>query len=295
MVNIYVDKKVKDSLLFKAVLSDSNEDFNVVSSLNSFPAEKIDVAVIWLYVPECISEFKNLKLLLVSGSGIDHLLSQKELLKKVPTVRIVDNKLKSNVADYVLNAVKHYQSAVNKNDASNVTVGMMGLGLIGETSVKNLLNNGFKVISWVKSNKPREVKDVYIGDSCLNDFLTKVQVLVCQLPLTSQTKNLLNDALFKKMQKDSYIINVGRGGHLNETDLINNIRNGHLKGACLDVFSEEPLPADSILRKESNIILTPHIAGGIFPKEQAEHAAKVIEIFLATGKAEGMVNYELNY
>jgi glyoxylate/hydroxypyruvate reductase A len=134
-----------------------------------------------------------------------------------------------------------------------------------------------------------------VGNSQLVDFVENCNVLVCQLPLTEETVGILNKKIFDVMPTNGYIINVGRGDHLNEKDLISAIEEGKLKGACLDVFKIEPLPQDSSLRNHKEIKLTPHIAGGIFPKEQAMHAKKLILNYIKQRKLEGEVNYKLGY
>jgi glyoxylate/hydroxypyruvate reductase A len=294
MVNIYIDPGVKDVEVFTEVLVEDNIGFNVFSSLDNIHPENIDIAIIWLNIPNCLSDFVNLKLLLISGSGIDHLLN-KNILPKVPTVRLVDEKLKNNVADYVLNAVNEYREAVFIQQASNITVGLMGVGLVGTANYYKLKDAGYSVNCWVRSNKNREVDNVFVGNSQIVDFVKKCNVLVCQLPLTEETVGILNKKIFDLMPKNGYIINVGRGAHLNEKDLILAIEKGKVKGACLDVFKIEPLPEDSFLRSQSGIKLTPHIAGGIFPKEQAKYAKDVVLNFLKQHKLKGVVDYKLGY
>jgi glyoxylate/hydroxypyruvate reductase A len=294
MVNIYIDHGVKDVEVFKEVLAKGNVNFNVFTTFDNIEPESVDVAIIWLSVPERLSNFVNLKLLLISGSGIDHLVQQGKL-PDIPTVRLVDYKIRNNVADYVLKAVNEYVEAIYIKERSQITVGLMGVGLIGTANYHKLIEAGYKVNCWVRSNKKREIDKVYVGSSQLPNFLKDCNVLVCQLPLTEETYHILNKEIFNIMPNDGYIINVGRGAHLNETDLMTAIDKGKLKGACLDVFKVEPLPKDSVLRNQSAIKLTPHIAGGIFPKEQANYALEVISSYLKLGKVEGEVNRELSY
>lgn len=294
MLNIYVDSGVKDVEVFKEILAKGDLDINVFSTLANIQPEDVEVAIIWLSVPKCISDFVNLKLLLTSGSGIDHLVQQGKL-PNVPTVRIVDFKLRNKVADYVLKTINEYVEALNKKERSQIIVGLMGVGLVGIASYHKLKEAGYKVSCWVRNNKNREIENVYVGATQLPNFVKNCNVLVCQLPLTEETHHILNLEIFNLMPNGSYIINVGRGAHLNETDLILAINNGKLIGACLDVFKVEPLPKDSVLRNQRSIKLTPHIAGGIFPEEQAKYALEVISRFLKLGKVEGEINRKLNY
>jgi glyoxylate/hydroxypyruvate reductase A len=173
----------------------------------------------------------------------------------------------------------------------------MGLGLMGNASVRKLRHLEYNVIGWARTaGKERSVSKYYTGSDGLKNLAKESQVIVCQLPLTKDTGNILNENLFCLMPDNGYIINVGRGGHLNEYDLVNSIKRGHLKGACLDVFKVEPLPPNNILRGQDEIILTPHIAGGIFPEDQAKYATEIIsKFFNGTDRLEGIVNFEEKY
>ena len=294
MLNIYVDPGVKDVEVFIKVLKEGNSEYNVFSTLDEIASKDVDVAIIWLSKPDCLGDFVNLKLLLTSGSGIDHLVKEGKL-PNVPTVRLVDFKLRNKVANYVLEAVNDYKNDLHINHTSGISVGLMGVGLIGKASYDKLTAAGYQVNCWVQSAKERAIDKVFSGEDQLRDFAQNCNVLVCQLPLTQETHHVLNKGLFDLMPKDGYIINVGRGAHLNEVDLISAIDGGKLRGACLDVFKVEPLPEDSILRGRAGIKLTPHIAGGIFPEEQAKYALDVMASFFQHGKVEGEVSKEKNY
>ncbi|MCU4177705.1 NAD(P)-dependent oxidoreductase [Carboxylicivirga sp. N1Y90] len=297
MLNVYVDKDVKGAELFIQVLASSRLEINAFSCLTEIPHDQVDVAVIWLKVPTCLKAFINLKLLLTSGSGVDHLINSDLLPKLVPIIRLVDKKLRNKVADYVIDAVAEYKSLIKELNTANITVGMMGLGLIGETSSEKLKQQGYNVIGWAKSDtKKRSISDVYTGLTGLHEFAKQSQVVVCQLPLTEDTKHILNNSLFDSMPNEGYVINVGRGGHLNENDLIDSINKGHLKGACLDVFKNKPHPELIVLQNQDRIKLTHHIAGGIFPEEQAKYAIEVIEKFFTKEEnIEGEVNFKEKY
>lgn len=294
MLNIYVDPGVKDVEVFIKVLKEGNSEYNVFSTLDEIASKDVDVAIIWLSTPDCLGDFVNLKLLLTSGSGIDHLVKEGKL-PEVPTVRLVDFKLRNKVANYVLEAVNDYKNDLQINHTSGISVGLMGVGLIGKANYVKLTAAGYQVNCWVRSAKERAIDKVFSGEGQLRDFAQNCNVLVCQLPLTQETHHILNKGLFDLMPKDGYIINVGRGAHLNEVDLISAIDGGKLRGACLDVFKVEPLPEDSILRGRAGIKLTQHIAGGIFPEEQAKYALDVMASFFQHGKVEGEVSKENNY
>jgi glyoxylate/hydroxypyruvate reductase A len=294
MLYIYVDPGVKDVNVFTKILAEGNDAYNVFSTLESIQPEKVDVALIWLSTPDCISEFVNLKLLLTSGSGIDHLVKEGKL-PDVPIIRLVDFKLRNKVANYVLEAVNEYKNAIQINQNSEIKIGLLGIGLIGRANYYKLKEAGYHVNCWTRSKKTKEIDNVYVGRDSLTNFVRESNVLVCQLPLTDETYHILDMQIFDLLPRGGYIINVGRGGHLNELDLIKAIEEGKLYGACLDVFKVEPLPEENVLRNHNTIKLTPHIAGGIFPDEQAKYALKVISSFFRQEKVEGIVIKEMSY
>jgi glyoxylate/hydroxypyruvate reductase A len=297
MINLYLDEGVKNVDTFKQVIESSALGINVFSSLDGVSYSDVDIAVIWLTVPQCLKSFTNLKLVLTSGSGIDHVIESDLLPKSVTTIRLVDDRLRNKVFDYVVDAIEAYKLLINEPSNANITVGVMGLGLMGNASVRKLRHLEYNVIGWARTaGKERSVSKYYTGSDGLKNLAKESQVIVCQLPLTKDTGNILNENLFCLMPDNGYIINVGRGGHLNEYDLVNSIKRGHLKGACLDVFKVEPLPPNNILRGQDEIILTPHIAGGIFPEDQAKYATEIIsKFFNGTDRLEGIVNFEEKY
>lgn len=306
---IYIDPSIKQPEKFKSVLEGYGDNIKVISKVVDCAPETIEVAIIWLSVPQIIRTFCNLKLLLVCGSGVDHLINSDLLPRSVPLVRLVDRNLRERVADYVLKHVNIYfndgSAGVNLKVApSNVlfetgctkrVIGILGLGLVGTAIADKLIKNGFEVCGWVKKYKKRSIENVYVGASELKEFAENCNVIVCQLPLTADTRGILNKELFNAMPQGSHLINVGRGGHLNENDLIVALNSGQLSGACLDVFNVEPLPLDHNFHSNSKITVTPHIAGIIEPENLAHYAMTVIRSFYENKEVEGIVDYKSNY
>lgn len=297
MINVYVDKNVKDYELVKQILNSSELGINAFSNIFEIPCPHVDVAIIWLVIPVCLKSFINLKLLLTSGSGIDHIIDSHLLPSSVPTIRLVDQKLRNKVADYVVEEVNNYMKIINERDNTKITVGIMGLGLIGQKSYDKLSQAGYNVVGWASLvNKKRATSSVFIGQEYLYSFANKCNVIVCHLPLTKNTIEILDKKLFESMPKSGYLINVGRGAHLNDEDLIVTIQKKHLIGACLDVFRIEPLPLNDKLNDYAQIKLTPHIAGGIFPEEQAKYAIELIKNFFnGDNDLEGLINLNKKY
>jgi glyoxylate/hydroxypyruvate reductase A len=139
-------------------------------------------------------------------------------------------------------------------------VGILGLGEIGTVCAERLQALGFAVSGWSRTRKRVEGVTSYAGADALGAFLGGCDFLICVLPLTPDTRHILNAKTFAQLPKGAYVINIARGGHLNEPDLIAALDSGHLSGATLDVFETEPLPEGSPIWKHPKIIATPHIA-----------------------------------
>lgn len=309
MKTILIQSDVKGAEEFRNYLKATFADFNVVTSINEVELSEIEVVIIWLDIPSFLKTLSNLKLILSCGSGVDHIIDSPYLSPRVPLVRLVDDYLINRVSNYVVYQIleKYFplinmvniannQPAIFKAISQNkIRVGIMGLGLIGSESAIKLKNLGFEVSGWVNTRKKRLIDDVYIGEAELGNFAKKCNVLVCQLPLTGETKGILNISLFNFLPDASFLINVGRGGHLIESDLILALKNKKLSGACLDVLEVEPIPLNHPFNKYPNIKVTPHLAGYIGPDTQAPYASKVIKEFFNNHIIKGVVNYNAFY
>lgn len=309
MKTILIHHEVKGALEFQSILSNSLPEYVVTTSLDATNPSDVEVLIFWLNVPECLSRLNNLKLVLSCGSGIDHFIHLLDIPKNVCIVRLVDPYLRKRVSNYVLARIleKYFPSLngkdleLNKKRISNlihkkqIRVGVMGLGLIGESISKLLIDYGFIVSSWVNKKKTRSISDVYVGKSELFDFAQKAEILVCQLPLTNETRGILNINLFNQMPDGSFLINTGRGEHLVESDLISAIESGKLSGACLDVLKEKSFNEIHSFHKNSKIIITPHTAGHVGPSTQAPYACQIIQDFFKGNIVEGIVDYHLKY
>lgn len=237
-------------------------------------AEKVQGAVVWNHPEGVLMEFPNLKFISSMGAGVDHVIKDPNLPKGVPIVRIVDEALTKPMTNYLLMATLYYQRKLDKyiedkkekvwdqatNPEREIKVGVMGLGVLGTDIARKLAQLEFEVYGYSNSKKQIEGVKSYAGAAELPEFLSKINVLICLLPLTRDTRNILNKSLFKKLNKGTFIINAARGQHLVEQDLIEAIDEGTLSGAFLDVYEQEPLPADHPFWKHPKIMMTPHIA-----------------------------------
>jgi glyoxylate/hydroxypyruvate reductase A len=234
--------------------------------------EDVEMALLWQHPAGYLKNFPNLKLISSLGAGVDHILSDPAVGDELPIVRIVDEKLRWSMTNYVIMGVLNfhrqlvrYQDDQKKKvwDMSNpeipTRVGVMGVGALGGDVLNKLNGLGFEVVGFGFSEK-NEFRYPYYQKNQLEDFLSQVNVLVCLLPLTPDTEGTLNLSLFRKCKKGTFLINVARGKHLIEEDLLVALEEGFISGALLDVFRTEPLPESHPFWNEKRIQLTPHIA-----------------------------------
>ena len=235
----------------------------------------VEFALVWKHPAGILTGFPNLRCISSLGAGVDALLQDKELPAGVPLVRIVDDELKQSMAEYVcLGALQHFRQfdeyreqqaectwqARPLRHIGTMRVGILGLGELGSHVGGKLAGMGFAVQGWSRSAKSCEGITSYYGDEGLAAFLAVTDILVCLLPLTPATRDILNSKLFRQLPTGAYLINVARGEHLVEEDLLAAIDAGHLSGALLDIFKSEPLPQDHPFWRHPRIRVTPHIA-----------------------------------
>jgi phosphoglycerate dehydrogenase-like enzyme len=236
-----------------------------------------DVAALFAFkLPAGIApRLPNLRLAASVGAGADGILSAPDLPRQVKVTRAVEPGLGFSMAQFVsLQILRHFRSLPAMEhqhaagewkrlavpDASQVTVGIMGLGSIGSVVADALVALGFKVIAWTRTSARDVCVPVFVGESQKDEFLARSNYLVCLLPFTAQTKGSLDRASLRKLPKGSFVVNVARGGIVVEEDLLSLVNEGHLAGAALDVFATEPLPGDSPFWHHERILVTPHVA-----------------------------------
>lgn len=246
--------------------------------------ERVTFAVSWNHPSMVLGNYPNLKAVSSFGAGVNHILEDKGLSAQTRVCRIVTDALQQHMADYILAAILYYRFNLARYikqssraewrqhpaiQNKNLTIGILGLGSLGRATAEHLARLGYKVRGWSKSLKNIQHVQCYSGKDQFEEFLDATNVLVCLLPLTSETEGILNLDVFKKMSHPAYLINVGRGRHLVDEDLIYALDYGMLAGACLDAFEPEPLPANHPFWNREKILLTPHIAGLVHPEESA--------------------------
>jgi glyoxylate/hydroxypyruvate reductase A len=184
--------------------------------------------------------------------------------------------------------------------ASAISVGVMGLGTLGADAADALKRLGFRVAGWSRSPRSIDGIECFHGEAQIDPFLRRTDILVCLLPLTPETRHILNRGLFEKLNRTSplgapVLVNAGRGGLQNEADILQCLDDGTLGGASLDVFAVEPLPVDSPFWTHPRVVLTPHNAADTDPDEISKYVVQQIARFEAGGALENVVDRSRGY
>lgn len=229
--------------------------------------------VVWKQPKDIWLQLPNAKVLCSLGAGVDGLINDPSTPSHVEVIRIVDDGLSKQMADYVLSMIliknlqldqyiKQQQSKCwqPQERVTRKKVALLGVGQIGKCVAEKLLLNGFHVSGWVRATQPNVDFNVYKGIHGLADVLTDADYVVSTLPATSKTQHIIDQAIFNLMPNHACFINVGRGQTVNENDLNYALNQGQIGGAVLDVFSQEPLSKDHEFWANENVIITPHIA-----------------------------------
>jgi glyoxylate/hydroxypyruvate reductase A len=261
--------------------------------------------------PGFLKTLPNLKALFSLGAGVDGILRDPELPRHLPLVRFVDPTLMHEMAQYVVMHVLIAHRGQRVFDAAqqesawrqrmlarpsrDTRIGILGLGDIGGTIATSLLPFDFQLSGWSRSRKDIANVKSYAGAGELPQFLAQCDYCVCVLPMTEETKGIMNAALFAQLPKGAWVINVARGGHLIEEDLIAALDSGHLAGAVLDVFQTEPLPPESPIWLHPKITATPHIAGITDAQAAFAHVADCVSRCESGRPLENVVDLNKGY
>jgi glyoxylate/hydroxypyruvate reductase A len=277
------------------------------------PAE-VAYACAWKPPPGLLARFPNLKAVFSLGAGVDHLIGD-PCLPFVPVVRVVDRDLTARMAEYVvLHVLLHhrrfrlYQAQQREHvwhehaqpAASEVAVGILGLGVLGRDAAQVLSRIGFRVAGWSRSEKSVPGIETFHGEKGLDAFLARTEILVCLLPHTPATEAIVNLALLRKLERDgalggAYLINAGRGKLQVDADILVALEDGVLAGASLDVFPAEPLPPASPLWAHPNVFITPHNAAVSDPRALAKNVLTQIERFERGLPLEHVIDRDAGY
>lgn len=255
-------------------------EFSLAKLGDQFDPSSVQFAMTWYHPPGSLASFSNLKAIFSMGAGVDHMFRDPHL-PRVPIARVVDPDLTARMTEYVVlhtlsimrqtrryrqqQAEKLWLDVDDQPAARDVRVGIMGLGVLGQDAAHKLSLIGFDVAGWSRTKKSIPGLKTFSGHDELDPFLARTDILVVLLPLTPETRGIINRDLVKKLARDGRVaapsvINAGRGGLQKEADLLACLDDGTVNELVLDVFETEPLPLSSPLWTHPRVTVTPHNA-----------------------------------
>ncbi len=299
-----------DGVLWKKVLEAGLGpiDFRRLDALGD--KADIEVALAWKPAAGLLASFPNLKLIVSLGMGVDHLLSDDKLPAAVPITRIMDDGLIGQMSEYALYwALRHHRD-IDKYAASQRArqwkvedfvdtihrrIGILGLGTIGQDTAKKFAALGFPTAGWSRTAKDLPGIKTFYGADGFKRLLAESDILVNVLPLTRDTRGILDAKAFAALPKGAYFINMARGGHVVDDALLAALNSNHLGGAVLDVFNQEPLPADHPYWTHPKVHVTPHIAGATNPRTASPGVIENIKRLRSGGELMHRIDPKMGY
>jgi len=272
-------------------------------------APPADYAVVWAPPQAFFDEQPGLKAVFNMGAGVDALMKL-DIPPQAQVIRLDDAGMSVQMAEYVCHAVSRHFREFDVYEAdtragkwsyrkprvrADFPVGVMGLGVLGTRVAQALIGFDFSVNAWSRSPKVLAGVRGFVGADQLDDFLAASKVLVCLMPLTPETQDILNYRNLSLLQPGGYVINVARGGHLVDDDLIALIDSGHLAGATLDVFRQEPLPSTHPFWQHSKITVTPHTSARTLREDTIAQISGKITAMVQGFPVAGVVERERGY
>jgi len=270
-----------------------------------------DYAVLWAPPEEMLPELARVKAIFLTGAGADAIMKFAHAIPAhIPIVRLNDAGMGMQMAEYVTHAVLRYYRRLDEyelqaraggwvqlaaRDKSDFSVGVMGVGSLGARVLEALQPFGFPLRAWSRTPKSLPGVECFHGREGLDGFLGSSRVVVCMLPLTEETTHILGRGNMQKLPQGAYIINVGRGAHISEPDLLALVKTGHIAGATLDVFRNEPLPAQHPFWQEPRITITPHISALTLRRESIEQMAGKMRQLVRGEAVADVINREKGY
>ena len=273
-------------------------------------AAPADYAVIWRPSERFVAEQTRLKAMINAGAGVDALLKL-GLPIRCPLIRLEDAGMADQMSEYVVHAVLNHLREFDRYEAqqqaarwepltprakADFPVGVLGLGVLGQRVAQDLRTLGFSVHAWTRSERGgADGIPLFHGAQGFDDFLAATQILVCLLPLTPETEGILNQASLQRLRRGAYVINIARGGHVVDEDLIAAIDEGQIAGATLDVFRKEPLPSTHPFWHHPSIRVTPHVSAVTLRSESVRQVVDKIQRIENGQTVTGVVNIERGY
>lgn len=271
---VYFHSELDDPLQWQATLKNALPDVRFVTGSTCDAPESVDIALVWTPPPQGLNAFPNLKAVLSLGAGVDQLQLEK-LDPRIPVARLIDLTLTARMVEYCKAAVFYFHRNFHLHQRLQVSriwefippmsaaerhILVLGQGELGAAVAVGLAGEGFCVSGWSRSIKSLPGVKSLSGADRLESAVAASDIVINLLPLTSQTRGILNREFFSWFKTGTCLINVGRGAHLNEADLLDALHRGKIDAAFLDVFGQEPLPAEHPFWSHTQLHLTPHVA-----------------------------------
>ena len=272
-------------------------------------APPADYAVVWKPPQQLLDEQPRLKALFNTGAGVDALM-QLQLPPALPVIRLDDAGMSVQMAEYVCHAVIRHFREFDRYEADtragkwsfrkphsrlDYPVGILGLGVLGDRVARAVAQFDFPVNGWSRTPKTLPGVQCFAGDTALEAFLAASRIVVCLLPLTPETRDILDAQRLACVRPGGYVINVARGAHVVDADLLAALDSGHLAGATLDVFRSEPLPKDHPFWHHEKITVTPHTSARTLRSESIAQIAGKIAALQRGEPVAGMVDPSRGY
>ncbi len=275
-----------------------------------FSKDKISFALAWDHPKGFFKQYPNIRCISSFGAGADHLLSDKYIPDNIRLVRIIDPRLSGDMLEFTFAVIMKHIRKLNVycryqkdriwkkhgyGKIGQTCVGIMGTGKIGHRVAEGLASIGFNVRGWSRSEKTGGTYSRFFGRGQLDEFLSGCNILVCLLPLTTETRGIVDHQVLEALPAGAYLLNLGRGAHIAEPDLIKAIDSGHLSGAHLDVFESEPLPAAHPFWKHEKIDITPHVASLTDPVSVVPQVLENYHLVMENREPNNQVSREKGY
>ncbi len=274
-----------------------------------------DYALVWRPPHEMLANRRDLKAVFALGAGVDAILDQERkhpgtLPAGVPLLRLEDTGMAQQMQEYALSYVLRYFRRLDEYQAlqqrqewqpldphslDDFTIGILGAGVLGQSVARKLTEFGFSVRCWSRSAKQIDGVQSFAGEAQRAAFLDGVKLVINLLPNTPETVGILNRELFAQLSTGAYLINIARGAHLVEADLLAALEQGQLAAATLDVFAREPLPQDHPFWRHPRVTITPHIAAITLPQQAMDQIAANIRALEAGHAPAGVVDRQRGY
>jgi glyoxylate/hydroxypyruvate reductase A len=296
-------------LIWQAIFAERAPDLPFLIWPDIGDATAVRYLVAWQPPDNFLELLPNLQVVFSVGAGVDQ-FDLRLLPSHIPLVRMIEPSLAEGMVEYVvLSILATHRNLINYIGdqrrkqwkpirlvpASRRRIGVMGLGVLGRSALDRLKTFGFPLMGWSRSQQVIEGVVCFSGSEQFRDFLSACDILVCLLPLTSETRGILNRHTFGAMPRGAALINVGRGAHLVESDLLDALECGQISSAILDVLSTEPLPENHAFWEHPGILITPHMAGMTQPETAAHVLLDNIRCHQTGEPIEGMVDANQGY